>query len=714
MPADFRCTFLNAVKKYSAFCIALTAAGTVFADSAPVGIIGGQGNAPYAALLQSDGSLVTVFGLPATGLTYRVAMNMFGQGIIGGTNGVNAYAALVSPGGILTPVPGLLVPGEIYTVAINEKGAGIIGGGHLATNIPYAALVSSKGAATTLADLPSTGLIYSVAIENSGSGIIGGIGPLASAYAALVSPTGIVTPIAGLPTTGSIFWVATNDSQMSFIGGQNNTSVYAAFIDSVGSVTPVAGLPLGLNYSVAINASGSAIMGGTSQSLPYAALVNPSGSVRTLTGLPSTAGIIYNVALNDSGAGLIAGFSASGPYGSFVAPDGSLTPLRNLPVGSGILDGAALHSSGIGLVGGSSQGVPFAALAAPDGTLTYLSGLPATGEINSTAFGILDHLVPKSIGPFDSWANTQFTMNDTLTQHCLFHHNNDESLGCFGTQEKTCSLWLSLFGNYVREKGHHAIPGFSNAISGALLGIDYNGIPEIVLGAGFAYAHNHVHYFKDIGHAEINQESGVIYATLNKPDFYVNAALWAGGFQSTNERRSLSFITSKANPSGVNISPHLECGTSIPISLCREFSVDPFISMDLAYNRQDHFREQGSSGFNIVLQNQSASILRTETGFRFFEAFRYGWGRLIMEEKISYINRSAVKKGTSTASFIGSVSSFGVETLNPCAQNQGSIQIHVECLPEITNNVYASLDYQGSFGFTIRSHMLTLSIGKDF
>ena len=185
---------------------------TVFAEeSPPLALLGGQGPAPYAAFLLPDGSIKELASLPPTGLTYRVAINPSGEGIGGGTSGLNAYATLVSPNGVLQPINGLIAPGEIYTVAINNSGNGAIGGGHLLSNVPYAALVSNNAVATPL-PVPASGLVYSVAINNSGNGLVGGVGLASSAFAELFSANGAATPLTGLPTTGGIFWVAVNDS----------------------------------------------------------------------------------------------------------------------------------------------------------------------------------------------------------------------------------------------------------------------------------------------------------------------------------------------------------------------------------------------------------------------------------------------------------------------------------------------------------------------
>jgi hypothetical protein len=702
------------IKKSSLLCTTLFChflTNSIFA--APLALLGGQGNAPYAAFLQSDGSVAKLKGLPLTGLTYRVASNSHGEGIIGGTSGVNAYAARVSPAGHLHPIAGLMAPGEIYTVAINEAGEGIIGGGHLKTNQPYAALVAKSGSATSLS-LPPRGLIYSVALDPSGEGIIGGIGPSKSAYASIVSSKGAMAPLADLPKKGAIFWVATNESKTRFIGGQDNASVYAAFVTPNGSVKAISGLPQGLNYSVALNASGNAIMGGTSVTAPYAALIAKNGSVKTLRGLPTTAGTIYNVTINESGAGLIAGFSTKGPYGSLVAPNGSLTPLKDLPT-DGFLDGVALHSSGIGIVGGTTDDVPFAALVAPNGKLTYLRGLPSNGQINSISLATLDQLIPKYIGPLDSWANTQFALSNHLTQHCLFQNRQkfccDECLAAECDEEKS-TLWFSTFGNYVHEKGQDCLPTFSNKIAGALLGFDYEICQDFSIGAGLAYAYNSVHYSHN--NASINQESAVVYAIWDNSYFYMNAALWGGISQTTNKRRSLACITSTAKPSGWNLSPHFDIGAPFATRLPMALIIEPFVTFDWANNWQSHFHERGSSGFNVHLNKQHASIFRSEVGLRFFETAQFEWGCLIFEEKVSYVNRAFHHKGKSVASFIGSVSSFNVETSNHKAKDQGIIELHMECIPTYLKSVYASFDYQGAFGSSFQSHMLTLTIEKNF
>lgn len=676
----------------------------------PAAIMGGQGNAPYAAFIEEDLSVAPLQGLPPTGLTYRVAINSHGYGLVGGTNGTNAYAALVSPEGRLTPVQGLIAPGEIYFVSINESGAGIVGGGHQASNVPFAAFVARDGSTTPFSGLPVNGLIYGVAIEKAGNGIIGGIGPANSAYAALTSPDGTLTPLAGLPAQGAIFWVDVNRSGTKFIGGQDQTNVYAAFVSPQGSVSPVPGLPAGLLYSVGINNGGFGIIGGSASSLPYAALVRPDRSVATIQGLPTATGIIYNVAINESGTGLLAGFSNTVPYAAFVSPQGVLRPLRNLPAGPGFVDGAALHESGVAIIGGTSANVPFSALVAPNGTLTYLSGLPDQGQINSIAIAALDSLVPRSIGPYDSLANTQFVLSETLTQHRLFSRG---CCVCADTQGDN-SIWLAPFGSDVRQERRQSIPTYSNHILGALLGFDHCCQPGLTLGGGLAYAFNDVHYSRHLGSTKINHESAVLYASFDQPYFYIDVALWGGVYEAANKRKSFTTIISKDKINGWTLSPHIELSKAFSLTSCERFVFEPFIMLDCANSWLSRYREKGESGFNLTLKERCISILRNEIGVRFYETFYQPWGCLTLEQKVAYANRTPLSKKNHNTSFIDAFSSFDVRTLCGSSLNNAVIAFHLECLPSGLENIYALLDYQGEFGSAFQSQTLTATIGKNF
>lgn len=675
----------------------------------PMAILGGQGPAPYASFLYNDGTILPI-DLPDTGVVFRVGINSSGLGLVGGTNGVDAYAAFITPDRVTHPLEGLIAPGEIYSVSVNESGDGLIGGGHFNTNVPYAALVHWEGSVTPLS-VPASGLIYGVSINNSGNGVIGGIGPSNSAYAALTTLNGASISINNLPSTGAIFWVSNNDSDTILLGGQSNADIFASYVTTNGELTPITGLPEGLLYSVKVNSSGKGIIGGISNSIPYAAFVTPDGKFTKIDGMPLFGGKIYNVALNDSGTGLVAGFSLDTPYGAFVSSDGLVTELRGLPTGTGFVDGAALHPTGIALVGGTSNNVPFAALAAPNGQLTFLEGLPEQGEINSIGIAYLDNLIPKSLGIFNSWANNQFTLSNTLTQHCMLRHKKFMQCDCCYNPN---GIWVSFVGNHISEKSRQYVPAYTNEIVGGMVGFDYTGIDNVILGGGLAYTYNKVDFKKLIGDAKINNESAVVYASVNFPYVYMNFALWGGFYQASVNRKSLEFIHSKATPDGLTLSPHMELSVPLPLTKCFEFVLEPYVAFDWVNNWQTHFWEKGESGFNIRLKDHYCGVLRSEIGLRFYQQFSFNSGLLVLEETGSYVNRAAFHNNTSRAWFVGSESPFTVVTSNNTGKNHVFGQVHCEFVPFCAWGLYGSLDYQGEFGSSYASNSFTFTLGKQF
>lgn len=206
------------------------------------GLIGGQdqtGSKPaYAALVSSLGRVtpltLTGGGIATSGEITSVSINGSGNGIIGGQDQTGstppAYAALVSSSGSVTPLTltgGMTTNGIVNTVAINAFGNGILGGQDFTGSQPaYAALVSPSGSVTPLAltggGIATSGEILSVAIDASGNGILGGQDQTGSqpAYAALFTSSGAVIPLTftgGMATSGWIDSVALPRSLMEII-----------------------------------------------------------------------------------------------------------------------------------------------------------------------------------------------------------------------------------------------------------------------------------------------------------------------------------------------------------------------------------------------------------------------------------------------------------------------------------------------------------------
>ena len=726
-------------------------------------IIGGLDNGstdPYAALVTSSGSTIPLTGgfLPiGEGSIDTVAINASGMAIIGGQHKTTEpYVALVGASGAIIPILGSIPAGDgrILSVAINASGVGIIGGTESST-APYLSLVTPVGSSPIGVTVPKAGSLptapgemCSVAINDSGLGIIGGFDNANLPYVSHISPEGFVTLLTGgaLPTgQGQISSVSINASGAGIVGGQDNSSLpYIALVSPSGVTTGVSGSarPLGNGdiRSVAINDSGAGIIGGfhTNAVVPYVALVSPSGVLTALSGsaLPKGTGQVSVVAINASGAAIIGGrdVNLSTPYAAFVSPLGVTSPITgDVLTGTGGILSVAIDDSGIALIGGTNA--PYVAIVAPSGKTHALTGpglpLPFAAIGSVAGVGIFDAVIPKSFGAANSYANPiSLLASQLLPNHSSIAHKvplekkqkelslltdaKDKIKWSFPTKKDTnYSIWGSFFGDYAHQKKEGKFSDIANWITGFLLAFDYEGVENALIGGGFAYAYNYAHLSESVGHAKTHQELFTVYGSWTHEHFYINLALWGGPYQLKNERHALGIFTSNASINGGFFSPHLE--VSSPFYAKKDwFLIDPFAMFDWTNNWQGRVRESGPSGFNVNIKSQYTSLLRSELGFRFFETLSFDWGNLILLEKGSFVNKSPFSAGSSTAFFTGSASSFSIEVFSNESQNLGVVQFKTQFAPKTHCYPYGSINYQGEFGSSFQSHLISLEVGKDF
>ena len=734
-------------------------------NSSGAGIIGGYygspSGVPYAAMMAPNGTLTQITGFPTSvnTLISGLAINDSGVGIISVVQhdpNSSPYAALVSPSGTLTQLSGAGFPpvqSMIECAAINNSGTGLIGGSaHEGTSPAYAALISSDGTVNRLSGggLPEiSGAILSAAINDHGKGIIGGYSRSANqlAYAGFVDVNGTVTSISGgsFPSSdGRINCVAINNYGVGLIGGERNPwsgGAYAALVAADGTITELTGVrfpsTFGLINSVAISDSGIGLIGGqdlTGHKPAYAALVNADGTLTELSGygFPSKSGVIQCVAINSSGAGIIGGVNLTGiqPYYlSLVASDGTLTPLRggHIPAVSSI-QSVAINDAGVALVGWS--GALYAnttqfALVAPNGTMTELlenqflslESVMMPSSIGSTlnaiytqlagALALNQHLSTRTRIPFEGSPEQPLSLLvGDLPQNSCLHQTEKE--------ERTVSFWAAPFGKYVHQKGYQKNPSLINEMGGILFAVDYQKA-NFLFGGALGYAYNYIHFGSQLGHGHIQEEMVSLYASFDRDYFRVNAAAWGGLYQLDNTRHALSPFNSKAHTHGWLLSPHIEMATPISFTDSKTcLIVEPFALFDWVNNWQSQFTEKGKSGFNLILQDQYISLLRSEIGFRFYENICFAKSSLLLEQKLSYVNQAPFIPSSVSTAFVASASAFPIAIGSPQIQNLGGAELRGTFLPKDNSYPYVTLDLQGEFGPFFQSYSINLEIGKNF
>lgn len=283
------------------------------------------------------------------------------------------------------------------------------------------------------------------------------------------------------------------------------------------------------------------------------------------------------------------------------------------------------------------------------------------------------------------------------------------------SKEGGYTAYLFPFYDRIHQSSQGAIPAISNDIGGALAALEYTTVSDIVIGGGLSYAFNYAHYSNRLGHATVNQEMAVLYASFNRDQFFANLSLWGGLYQLENKRHTtIISATSIFKTDGWLLDPHLEVSYTWNND-CRWFFFEPFAMADWVSNWQKHGTEKGSSGLNLVLDSEWNSLLRSEAGFRFYESLSYDWGRFLLTEKASYINRTPFGFGSVSTFFVGgSASAFTVENGTTETQNLAGVQLNLSFLPCDDCYPYGAIDAQGEFGSSFQSYFIGFEIGKKF
>lgn len=727
----------------------LSLLGAACLGAAPIGIIGGGDQLnptlfpPYAALVDADGTPIPISGFPSTGFIYSVAMNSSSTSLIGAQIGSapNPYAAFVASDGTLTELltasdPNFPSIGFLSTVALNNSKNGLIGGVNRDVGFfAYAAFVNPDGTLTNIPlSLGDGSQVNRVAINNSGVGIIGGTNIISStpyaAYAA--SPS---SPFAGLPVTGEIDSVAINDAGVGLVGGADYSPfrAFAAFVRN-GVLTDFSLTEQDIIQNVAINTSGSGLVAGTN----FAYSVDAGGHATSISGI--SVDEILSLALNDAGVGLIGGDVNDQLYAAFIR-NGQAAVISGLPTAThSTIRSVALNNEGVGLLGGYLNNNAYAALVAPNGAVTAIGGLPLSMRIISAdlARPILNAVTPQSVGPYSSVSNAQFAAMNTLGTHITMKSrfwssgageengelgmllvdakdrmltSSEGSSCCF--EEPKCALWMAPFGNHTHLKADGVIPAMTNDIAGLIAAFDYQ-FSHFLLGGGLGYGYNYIHYSQSLGHGKLQEEMGFLYGMYKGDRAWLDLSIWGGGYQLNNERHAPFSITATAKIHGWILAPHLQLAVPFDIGDCSRITLEPFASFDWVNNWQNSFTEKGASGLNISMDDQYNSLLRSELGLRFYQMFSREWGRVLLEEKLSYINQAPFNVKPANVAFVGSAAGFPIATGSSKMQNLGGANFRAAFVPEIAAYPYGSIDGEVELGTSYQSYLVSFEIGKRF
>lgn len=274
------------------------------------------------------------------------------------------------------------------------------------------------------------------------------------------------------------------------------------------------------------------------------------------------------------------------------------------------------------------------------------------------------------------------------------------------------SSWVSGFADFAFVESFQENPSFDFISESLLVGFDYRTASTGLVGFSFGYIRSNLYDDENSGRGRINSGFFSLYGGSSLRKFYLESSLWGIYNRNSNTRR-ISFPGFSANAHAHIYSwqlvPHLAIGYEITRSWLR---IAPFTACDYSINWQERYQEKGAAPFNATQNNQTNSMVRSETGLKFYETLDFDWGMLLIKEKASYIFEKPFGTGV-TAFLTGIPTSFNVTALDQTL-NLGSLGLEILAHLGEASPLSISISYDGEFGADYWSNELMVNFDKSF
>ena len=194
-----------------------------------------------------------------------------------------------------------------------------------------------------------------------------------------------------------------------------------------------------------------------------------------------------------------------------------------------------------------------------------------------------------------------------------------QMLSCFQrrTIPRCCCLnsrrfWVEPFGTWLEEESKGDQVGFNSNNKGAAFGIDGELGSSWIAGIGGVWNRGSLHWKKNRGHGSGEGYYGAVYCDYFNESNFVGTTV-IGGFDYFDVSRHIPFVHADADTSfrALDLMARLSAAHFFGSSL---LALYPYLNLDLYYLKQDGFTEHHAPGFDLNVEENQSSTLRTELG----------------------------------------------------------------------------------------------------
>ena len=281
------------------------------------------------------------------------------------------------------------------------------------------------------------------------------------------------------------------------------------------------------------------------------------------------------------------------------------------------------------------------------------------------------------------------------------------------------ALWTEGLGEWISQQPGRGNPGYASHTGGGLVGFDYYGEENGLMGAGLCYAKSRVYQNYQAGENTVDYYAGTLYGTVYLGDGYIEFGL-AGAYNDFSNERRVQYTqglggyfdeTAKSAYWGAQLVPHLGGGADWNFDWG---TLEPFGTLDCAVLYHPAFSETGAEPLSMHQTSSWSELLRTELGLHAYELWTTSIGDFVLRETLSYVNKQPFHVGRINANIVGYPPGFTVDSFY---NNQNFVSPSFQFLYRGPKGTFFSASYMGEFQWGLgayKSNSLLVQLGAYF
>jgi hypothetical protein len=323
---------------------------------------------------------------------------------------------------------------------------------------------------------------------------------------------------------------------------------------------------------------------------------------------------------------------------------------------------------------------------------------------------------------------SEISLQEFFSGTQLLAQNQDSFIGREGLSQdsqahaidrKPYSIWLTGFGDLASQSAKNQNPAFHMTNGGFLLGMERyyrdsssNIFDNALIGGALGYVFSSITEEDHFGSGHTNGIYSSLYTTIDFNNHcYCDIAVW-GNYQALSNSRNIFYpgYSAKAESQSHVWGGDLHGSFGYDYLFQTQGILEPFISLDWAFDEEFAYVEHGAGVYNMYFPSQFSSMLRTEGGAHLFYTWLPCWGLWFLHTKLSYVNKVPFG-AVVTAGIVGAPGAFTVTALNA---TQNLCSVAGEIAVRSKKGYYTSLIYNGEFGSGYIYNQLSCKIGYEW